>query len=85
VSGSSDLGGVFSESDRVAHAFELFDELSFVGFFLRSLDEVLITVEFVLGLISLKGIIDDHEDRVRNCDDRLLFTATALNASVLRG
>ena len=47
------LGGVLSQSDLVAHAFELLDKPSLVGILLLALDEV-VTAEFSVRLASFE-------------------------------
>jgi hypothetical protein len=47
------LGGLLSESDLVAHAFELLDKPSLVGILLLALDEV-VTAEFSVRLASFE-------------------------------
>ena len=47
------LGGLLSESDLVAHAFELLDKAPLVGVLLLALDEV-IAAELLVGLASFE-------------------------------
>ena len=67
-----------SKSHVVAHRLELLHEASLVGILLLALDEV-VAAELVVGLIAFEQVIGNHQDGMRNGDDRLFVALASFN------
>jgi hypothetical protein len=59
---------VLSQSDLVAHAFELLDEASLVGVLLLAFDKV-VAAQFVVWLPTLQEVVNDDKNGMGDCDN----------------